>query len=46
MTAVLSREPDGVFRLVHQHSSLAVPDELAIEQAPACREQLGLVPST
>lgn len=43
MTAVLRREPGGSFRLLHQHYSLAVPDELAVEQANAWREQLGLV---
>ena len=42
MTAVLHREADGVFRLLHQHYSWAVPDELAVEHAPAWREQLGL----
>ena len=42
MTAVLRREADRVFRLVHQHYSWAVPAELAMEQVPAWREQLGL----
>jgi len=42
MTAVLRREGDGAFRMVHQHYSWAVPDELAMEHAPAWREQLGL----
>ena len=44
-TAVLHREADGVFRLVHQHYSWAVPDEVGIEHAQAWREQLGLVAS-
>jgi ketosteroid isomerase-like protein len=42
MTAVLRREPDGEWRLLHQHYSWAVPDEVAMEHAPAWREQLGL----
>ena len=44
-TSVLRRDPDGVFRLVHQHYSWAVPDETAVEQAPAWRKDLGLVPA-
>lgn len=44
MTAVLRRERDG-FRLLHQHYSVAVPDELAVEHASSWREQLGLVES-
>lgn len=43
MTAVLRREPGGRFCLLHQHYSLAVPDELAVKHANAWREQLGLV---
>lgn len=39
MTAVLRREGDS-YTILHQHYSWAVPDELAIEQAPAWREQL------
>ena len=46
MTAVLEREPDGVFRLLHQHYSWAVPDELAMTQVQSWREQLGLGPAT
>jgi ketosteroid isomerase-like protein len=42
MTAVLHREPDGEWRLLHQHYSWAVPDEVAMEHASAWREQLGL----
>jgi ketosteroid isomerase-like protein len=46
MTAVLRRAGDGGgFRLLHQHYSVAVPDELAVEQANTWREQLGLVKS-
>jgi ketosteroid isomerase-like protein len=45
MTAVLRRAGDGGFRLLHQHYSVAVPDELAVEQANSWREQLGLVAS-
>ena len=45
MTAVLQRGSDGVFRSVHQHYSWAVPDELAVEHAPAWREALGMVAS-
>jgi hypothetical protein len=30
-------------RLLHQHYSVAVPDELAVEQANTWRAQLGLV---
>ena len=41
MTAVLRREPDGEWRLLHQHYSWAVPDEVAMERATAWREQLG-----
>ena len=44
MTAVLRRDPDGTFRLLHQHYSWAVPDEAAMEHVQAWREQLGLVP--
>jgi ketosteroid isomerase-like protein len=43
MTAVLERDDGGAFRLVHQHYSWAVPDEVAMEQATGWREQLGLV---
>lgn len=43
MTAVLRREADGIFRLVHQHYSLAVPDEIAVSEAASWRESLGLV---
>ena len=42
--AVLRREPDGVFRLLHQHYSWAVPDEVGMEHAQAWREELGLAP--
>lgn len=41
-TFVARRESDGVFRLLHMHASWAVPDEVALEQAPAWRDQLGL----
>ncbi len=40
MTAVLRREADGVFRLLHQHYSFAVPDEVGVVSATAWREQL------
>lgn len=43
MTAVLRREDDGVLRLVHQHYSWAVPDEIGMANVQAWREQLGLV---
>lgn len=43
MTAVLRRDADGVFRILHMHFSWAVPDEVAIESVPVWREQLGLV---
>lgn len=43
MTAVLRRDADGAFRILHQHYSWAVPDEVAIESVPVWREQLGLV---
>ena len=43
MTAVLRREESGDYRLVHQHYSWAVPDEVAIESAIAWSEQLGTV---
>lgn len=36
MTAVLRREEDGVLRLVHQHYSWAVPDEVGMASAQAC----------
>lgn len=42
MTAVLRREGDDGFRLLHQHYSWAVPDETAMGQAQAWREQLEL----
>lgn len=42
MTAVLRREDDGVLRLVHQHYSWAVPDEVGMASVQAWREQLGL----
>lgn len=42
MTAVLRRDPDDTFRLLHQHYSWAVPDEVGMEHAQAWREQLGL----
>ncbi|MEW6582251.1 MAG: nuclear transport factor 2 family protein [Actinomycetota bacterium] len=45
MTAVLRREDDGVFRLLHQHYSLAVPDEVGVGSAAAWREELGLAPA-
>lgn len=41
-TFVARREDDGVFRLLHMHSSWAVPDEVALQNAHAWREQLGL----
>lgn len=41
MTAIVRRE-DGVWRLVHQHYSWAVPDEVGMASAQAWREQLGL----
>ena len=44
MTAVLRRDPDGAFRLLHQHYSWAVPDEVGMEHAQTWREQLGLLP--
>lgn len=40
MTAVLRRGADGAFRLLHQHYSWAVPDEVAMQHAAAWREQL------
>lgn len=40
MTAVLRRDSPGPFRIVHQHYSWAVPDEVAIGQAQAWLEQL------
>jgi ketosteroid isomerase-like protein len=43
MTAFLVREGDGAFRIVNMHFSWAVPDEVALPQAGAWREQLGLV---
>src|SRR5919198_1298497 len=43
MTAVLRREPDGTFGLLHQPYSLAIPDDFAMEHAAGWREQLGLV---
>jgi hypothetical protein len=43
MTAVLRREADGAPRIVHQHYSWAVPDEVAMEHVQAWRTQLGLV---
>jgi ketosteroid isomerase-like protein len=42
MTAVLRHDEDGVFRLQHQHYSWAMPDEIAMGQAQAWRNQLGL----
>lgn len=42
MTAVLRREPDGSYRLLNQHYSWAVPDEVAMEQVDGWRSQLGL----
>jgi hypothetical protein len=42
MTAVLRREADGSYRLLHQHYSWAVPDHVGIVSAQAWREQLGL----
>jgi len=45
MTAVLRREPGGGFRILHQHYSWAVPDEVAMEQVAGWRAQLGLVAS-
>ena len=45
MTAVLRRDPDGVFRILHQHLSFAVPDAVSDEHAHAWREQLGLAPT-
>jgi ketosteroid isomerase-like protein len=42
MTAVLRRERDGRFRLVHQHYSWAVPDEVAMQHVHEWREQLEL----
>jgi len=44
MTAVLRRGLNGDFRLLHQHYSWAVPDEVGMENAQAWREELGLVP--
>lgn len=44
MTAVLRRESDGVLRIVHQHYSWAVPDEVAMGHVQEWREQLGLAP--
>ncbi len=41
MTAVLRHDEDGVFRLQHQHYSWAVPDEIAVGQVQAWRDQLG-----
>ena len=46
MTAVLHRRPDGVFQLLHQHYSWAVPDEVAMEHVHAWRDQLALVPAS
>lgn len=43
MTAVLRRDAAGHFRIVHQHYSWAVPDEVAIERAQAWLEQLSAV---
>jgi ketosteroid isomerase-like protein len=43
MTAFLAREDDGAFRIVNMHFSWAVPDEVAMPQVGAWREQLGLV---
>ena len=40
LSAVLTRR-DGEWRVVHAHFSVAVPDELAVQQAPAWLEQLG-----
>lgn len=42
MTAVLQRGADGTFRLLHQHYSWAVPDEVGMEHVPTWREALGL----
>lgn len=41
MTAVLRHEGDGAMRLVHQHYSWAVPDEVGMASAQAWREELG-----
>ena len=41
MTAVLRRQPGGGYRLLHQHYSWAVPDEVAIGQVGEWGEQLG-----
>jgi ketosteroid isomerase-like protein len=43
LTAVLARR-DGEWRVVHGHFSVAVPDETAVQQAPAWLEQLGEPP--
>lgn len=45
MTAVLRREADGALRIIHQHYSWAVPDEVAMEHAQAWREQLSFIPT-
>lgn len=45
MTAVLRREPDGALRIVHQHFSWAVPDDVAMEHASAWHTQLRLAPA-
>lgn len=43
MTAFLALGADGAFRLLNAHYSWAVPDEVAMPQVAAWREQLGLV---
>lgn len=43
MTAFLMRGTDGAFRIVNMHFSWAVPDEVAMPQVAAWRDQLGLV---
>ena len=45
MTAVLRREPDGSYRILHQHYSWAVPDSVAMDAVQIWHEQLGLAPS-
>jgi ketosteroid isomerase-like protein len=42
MTAVLQRADDGGYRMLHQHFSFAVPDEVSDEHAAAWRMQLRL----
>lgn len=40
MTAVLRRGADGSYRILHQHYSWAVPDEVAMEAAQAWHDEI------